>query len=407
MSNQEGYPNPSPSGSPPQWAQMMMHKLEALSTELAQEKLLRAEQTHQLELLRSAGIASEPPRLAPETTASHTPAPTEYLEATTRRPRARLPDPSKFAGSTSDWPSWKITIISKLQVDGEAIGSASDQLIYIFTRLEKLAWKNTTAFMQQRKDTASPHELLAYLERIYGNPNIQAQAARRLHVLKQKGDQPFSKFLPQLEREFADAGALEWADEPKRQIVLNALNETMTNALRHRGVPKTFQGLIDQLHEISTDYDTLDTPRSRVKKTWKPHKQEEYHDTMDWTPSVSAVKANRFTRDSPPNRGRDQYLTGKRAKWVEPEELDRRREEGLCIRCGRSSCRIATCPLKPARRPEETKRRLSANKSEKTYRNGPVSTKKSRRREEVAAVAGSSSEAEFTTASESSGSEKE
>ena len=64
-------------------------------------------------------------------------------------------------------------------------------------------------------------------------------------MLKQKGDQPFSKFLPRLEYEFADAGALEWADEPKRQIVLNALNETMTDALQHRGIPKTFQGLID------------------------------------------------------------------------------------------------------------------------------------------------------------------
>jgi hypothetical protein len=383
----------------------MIHKLEALSTELAQEKLLRTEQAHQLEQLRGAGVASETPRLAPETIASHTPAPTEYLEATIRRPRARLPDPAKFAGSTSDWPSWKITIISKLQVDGEAIGSDSDQLIYIFTRLEKLAWKNTTAFMQQRKDTASPHELLAYLERIYGNPNIQAQAARRLHVLRQKSDQPFSKFLPQLEREFADAGALEWADEPKRQIVLNSLNETMTDALRYRGVPKTFQGLIDQLHEISTDYDTLDAPRSRAKKTWKSQKREEYYDPMDWTPSSSTVKANRFARDSPPSRSKDQRLTSKRAKWVEPEELDRRREEGLCIRCGRPGCRIATCPLKPAKRPEETRRHLNTNKLEKTHRNGSVSTKKSRRRE--VDTAESSSEAEFATASESSGSEKE
>ena len=80
----------------------MMYKLEALSTELAQEKLLRIEQTHQLESLQNTGIAPEPPRLAPETTASHTPAPTEYLEATIRRPRTRLPDLAKFAGSTSD-----------------------------------------------------------------------------------------------------------------------------------------------------------------------------------------------------------------------------------------------------------------------------------------------------------------
>ena len=88
----------------------------------------------------------------------------------------------------------------------------------------------------------------------------------------------------------------------------------MTDALQHRGVPKTFQGLIDQLHEISTDYDTLDTPRSYAEKTWKSQKREEHYNPIDWIPSASAVKANRLARDSPPNRSRDQHLTGKRAR---------------------------------------------------------------------------------------------
>ena len=127
-----------------------MHKIEALSTELSQEKQLRTEQTRQLQtrqlkLLHS--VTSEAPRLAPETTASYTPAPTEYPETIVRRPRARIPDPPKFAGLTSDWRSWKLTISNKLQVDGEAIGSSTDQEIYIYARLEKLAWKNTTAFV--------------------------------------------------------------------------------------------------------------------------------------------------------------------------------------------------------------------------------------------------------------------
>jgi hypothetical protein len=118
---------------------------------------------------------------------------------------------------------------------------------------------------------------------------------------------------------------------------------------------------------------------------------------MDWQPTL--VKVNRFATDSDPNRDRD--LIGKRAKWVSEEERDRRREEGLCIRCSRPKCRIALCPLKPVRRPED---RRHTNKLKRKPRNETVSSKK---REEVAAVAESSSETESTTVVESSRSEKE
>jgi hypothetical protein len=40
----------------------------------------------------------------------------------------------------------------------------------------------------------------------------------------------FSKFLPRLEKEFADADALEWHDEAKRQILLGAINRTMSSS---------------------------------------------------------------------------------------------------------------------------------------------------------------------------------
>jgi hypothetical protein len=38
------------------------------------------------------------------------------------RPRARLPDPDKFAGSTYKFDTWLPSVKAKLQVDGETIG---------------------------------------------------------------------------------------------------------------------------------------------------------------------------------------------------------------------------------------------------------------------------------------------
>ncbi|KAI1510797.1 Retrotransposon gag protein [Pyrenophora tritici-repentis] len=53
----------------------------------------------------------------------------------------------------------------------------------------------------------------------------------------------------------------------------------------------------------------------------------------------------------PSRRPEDRELIGKRAKWVNQEEIDARRQERRCLRCGRNNCRIATCPLAAALRP--------------------------------------------------------
>jgi exonuclease VII large subunit len=124
------------------------------------------------------------------------------------RPRAMLPNPAMFSGTVSDWPSWRILIENKLRVDGMCLGSPADQCAYIYSRLEKMALKNTSTFMRERREDGTPDDLLHYLERIYGDPNVKARAVQRLYALKQKPTQPFEKFLPSFERELADAGAL-------------------------------------------------------------------------------------------------------------------------------------------------------------------------------------------------------
>lgn len=94
----------------------------------------------------------------------------------TSRPRAMLPNLAMFSGSVSDWPSWRILIENKLRVDGMCLGSPADQCAYIYSRLEKMALKNTTTFMRERRENGTPEDLLSYLERIYGDPNVKARA---------------------------------------------------------------------------------------------------------------------------------------------------------------------------------------------------------------------------------------
>jgi len=368
--------------TPPQWVEAIMQQMmrnqqahgEAMEQfTTSQQRMVTAQEQHAAtqerlsaaqgerirrleEMIAQQGISNQTDEITSETvteqvrTATETPS---SIGEPYRRPRARLPDPVLFAGSVNDWPTWRITMENKLAVDGEAIGATHEQFMYVFSRLEKLAWKNTGTYVKHRRNDGTPEELLDYLEKIYGDPNAQARAARRLHQINQSEGMAFSKFLPRLEKEFADAGALEWPDEAKRQILLGSLNRTMSNSLMNRGIPATFQGLISRLHEISTDMDALNISKPPTRRSTKSV------DEMDWTPTVSV---NRVDPHANHRRiSRERHERPKRAQWVSEEEISSRREEGRCLRCGKPGCWISECPLLPARRPEQ-KNRVAASK---------------------------------------------
>ena len=85
----------------------------------------------------------------------------------------------------------------------------------------------------------------------------------------------FAKFLPRLEKEFADAGAIEWPDQVKQQILLSSLNTTMKTALFSRGILNDFLGLINRLHEINTDKDTLGLYKTKPYRTARASNADE------------------------------------------------------------------------------------------------------------------------------------
>src|SRR6266516_4947195 len=68
-------------------------------------------------------------------------------------------------------------------------------------------------------------------------------------------------------------------------------------------------------------------------------------DSMDWEPTRTASATS--TQNNGPKEK-------KRARWVSQQELDRRRQEGVCIRCGGSGHFVGKCEYAATRRPTET-----------------------------------------------------
>jgi hypothetical protein len=378
--------------APPTWMQAFMQQMtergehtQAQLLTMQQQSTAQNERIEQLEALLQLQQAAPPQteERTPTTTDENPPmVEAEAPTVSTRRPRARLPDPPLFGGNRVDWPAWRITMENKLAEDAQSIGDTSSQFRYVFSRLEKTAWKNMATFVRESGNQGTPAELLQYLERVYGDPNLTARAAQRLQTLRQGERVTFPKFLPILEKEFADAGALAWPNDTKRSILLATLNRTMKTQLMHRGVPDDFNDIIARLHQISTDLDLLEMdkdlgqgrqfPRSAHPT---PRATEEIYDPMDWTPTPVRVNAAGFQGPPNPNgypstRPEDQDLIGKRAKWVPQEELDRRRQENRCMRCGRHRCRFMQCPLRPAINPN----RSQPQSPRQSYRGPRVNT---------------------------------
>lgn len=389
------------STSPPGWAQTLLQQIAQTQAMQNEERERRNQQdiAQEERMRRLEAMIEQQASLTATTTTTNEGLATPARSATESapeprrmeivyRPKARLPDPKLFGGSTSDWPTWRISMENKLSVDGEAIGSPQDQFVYVFSRLEKLAWKNTGTFVKLRRNTGEPQALLDYLENIYGDPNIKARAARRLHQIRQPENMSFSKFLPRLEKEFADADALEWHDEAKRQILLGALNKTMTSSLMNRGIPATSSDLISRLHEISSDMDALNINKTeRIRRSRSKSNDGE----MDWTPSISV---NRTEPRTKPQRPENEYPT--QAKWVSQNELDKRRAEGKCLRCGRSGHLIARCALLPAQPPNSARTGSSKKRHERT-----VKVKKARPISDSESVTTASSDEDVTTEDDS------
>ncbi|THC88328.1 hypothetical protein EYZ11_012226 [Aspergillus tanneri] len=277
-------------------------------------------------------------------TPGHTEAQT--LVEALRSTKTKLPDPPLFGGNRSDWPAWRMTMINKLHKDGHTIGDQQSQLNYVYARLEKNAWRNVTTYVRESQGgRAGPHDLLNYLNRIYGDTNLAARAALRLENLRQGENTSWSKFLPLFEREFADAEAITWPENSK-----------------HRGVPATFNETIDRLNEISLDHEIYDLEPPVKQAPGAPTQAQNDHDAMEWTPTgvkINAVKPRPPITNPdgyPSTRPEDRDLLGKRAKWMPVEEINQRRVEKRCIRCGRSGCWLNRCPLKAAVNPAHQQR---------------------------------------------------
>jgi hypothetical protein len=302
-----------------------------------------------------------------------------------QRPRRRLKDPKPFSGKKSEWKSFRLEAENVLATDGEAIGDATDQLRTIYAWLEGKPKNSSTSYVSAtiQKGVPDPVAFLNRLEAVYGERDRRQKALKALREIRQGDNETFAAFYPRFEAELNDAGSELWTEDTKINYLQGALNEALKSRLVMFDDTNVYIDFARQCEKISSKMELLGQWKNKDKDEGRKHRGGRdtpkrgsessgpvaREDMMEWEPTEPAVTVSAARPGNingyPSKRPEDMELLGKRAKWVTADEIHSRREEGRCLRCGRSGCRIATCPLAAPIPPRERSKRhhVQANRA--------------------------------------------
>lgn len=138
-------------------------------------------------------------------------------------------------------------------------------------------------------------------------------------------------FMQDFNKEALTAGLFDHAI--LKSMFLNALNHELRTALAGTIFPES-----TTIEEMQSHIAAVSDNLWRLKLSNK-RKDAPQHTT---TPSFTSPEP----MDWEPSRSQAQ-----RAKWVSQQEIDRRRDDGACLRCGKKGHLISACKLKPAHNP--------------------------------------------------------
>lgn len=189
-----------------------------------------------------------------------------------------------------------------------------------------------------------------------------------LSKLKQKDKQRFSDFFPTFDEALMGAGGESWTEESKVVWLERSLSDILTAQLTQTKLDTTdYYNAARQIEDVAYKFEHTHLFGGRLGPgTGSPHADSNTSVETDADGDVIMNRAATSTRGRNGHRGGfndnnsrsgivAQGGNRRRAKWVADSEISRRREEGLCLRCGSSGHYVADCPYLPPRAPQTSR----------------------------------------------------
>ena len=183
---------------------------------------------------------------------------------------------------------------------------------------------------------------------VFSDPQSKQRAQRKLESLRQ-GNRTFMDVYMEWQSLVIKAGGSTWPDDVKKMTLDRVLNDELAKSLITAPSTTNFEAYCGVLKEIDDKMRAFKATRvqARTAKSSNDHMthlptQQRHHiekqEPMDWQSTVVPLASTQV----------------KRAKWVDREEINKRKELGRCLRCGASGHRVKSCPYAPARLPTQS-----------------------------------------------------
>lgn len=286
------------------------------------------------------------------------------LETPARKPRPVLPDPDPYDGEDlALYPQFRGKLAAKLQIDGPAIGGTQELLWYAFSRLEGKAAARLLPWMTTFKSDLSAFTIPAFWEQLdaaFLDKAREQKALDRLNVLRQ-GTRTIDDLLRELDQLLLEAAGFEWSDVVKKGFLKAAINLTLRDRMITVDEKPTYMEYCAQVKTVADRLQECNRIRDK-RKSYRGAAPAAPNETsagepMDWSYTVNKA-------------------SGPRASYASHEEMERRRRERACLRCGKQGHYIANCDKAPVRRerpisrtpaPQQTKSTIAEVKNPPSY----------------------------------------
>ena len=136
----------------------------------------------------------------------HEPSPgpsTDSTNTSTKKRRLKLQDPDKFTNGKDGDPVeyWLAQMRSKMAADDDLYDTPARRMVYVMNRVgsEAFGHLEPRARVNASRPWKDSDEMLAYLERVFGDPNRRANAETQFCALRQ-GSKDFNTFWAEFQR---------------------------------------------------------------------------------------------------------------------------------------------------------------------------------------------------------------
>jgi hypothetical protein len=284
-----------------------------------------------------------------------------------KRPKACLPNPDKFNGDDlAHYPQFEGLLRAKLEIDSEAIGGEREKVWYGFGRLSGEAASRIYPWLgyAQKEGGFTVEGLFKQMDLAFRDPRKQQKALGELNRVRQKST-PLGEFLSDFNRLILEAEGWGWQDEIKKGYLKAAISAELMEGIVGTKEEESYEEYCSQLRMINDQLVEVKSIKAR-RPNW-PNKRPKS------PPSGTTSPAQPMEWEPTPGNSRQQPRNT--PNWASRDEIDRRKKERLCLRCGQDDHFIRDCRarLRSSTPPRASKQRKGKEEERPKTKNAKAS----------------------------------